>query len=321
MKTKMATTLQTMSSEIEGPLECLECSICFNRFREPKLLDCYHTFCLKCLCELRASQHLRCTKIVCPLCRRETTLKKKDVASLPNNFDMMALVEEFKKQEQLLTERIKQEVANLVAKAQRNKTELDKFAKMVAEAKRNKAELKLALEDTDKSLKKLDTMFANTNMKISKRAAKEVTRIRQAERKLKQEAEQIYKDRVKSFKNARATTSKEMTHAEHKLEEVNQLRARVDCYESADLKKKLFDNLEEVTGKRPHVVPDSLAFMAFEEDEETPLAIGKLVMKDEPDPEPKTNYWMMEDPIPVRLLLIAHILRYFQAILGKVWDW
>ncbi|XP_038053719.1 E3 ubiquitin-protein ligase TRIM56-like [Patiria miniata] len=80
----------------------LECSICTNRFRQPKLLDCLHSFCLECLQELRQSQDPSGTKLTCPLCRRETMLKGSGVADLPNNFAFSALVEEVTMQEKLL---------------------------------------------------------------------------------------------------------------------------------------------------------------------------------------------------------------------------
>ncbi|XP_038054647.1 E3 ubiquitin-protein ligase TRIM71-like, partial [Patiria miniata] len=80
----------------------LECSICTNRFRQPKLLDCLHSFCLRCLHDLRQSQDPSGTKLTCPLCRRETMLKVSGVADLPHNFAFSALVEEVTMQEKLL---------------------------------------------------------------------------------------------------------------------------------------------------------------------------------------------------------------------------
>ncbi|XP_038054674.1 E3 ubiquitin-protein ligase TRIM56-like [Patiria miniata] len=80
----------------------LECYICTNRFRQPKLLDCLHSFCLQCLQELIQSQDPSGTKLICPLCRRETMLKGSGVADLPNNFAFSALVEEVTMQEKLL---------------------------------------------------------------------------------------------------------------------------------------------------------------------------------------------------------------------------
>ncbi|XP_038054666.1 E3 ubiquitin-protein ligase TRIM71-like [Patiria miniata] len=93
-------TVQSVLEKIS--VHHLECSICTNRFRQPKLLDCLHSFCLQCLQELRKSQDPSGTKLTCPLCRRKTMLKGPGVADLPNNFAFSALVEEVTMQEKLL---------------------------------------------------------------------------------------------------------------------------------------------------------------------------------------------------------------------------
>ncbi|XP_022108455.1 E3 ubiquitin-protein ligase TRIM71-like isoform X2 [Acanthaster planci] len=93
-------TVQSVLSKISQ--DHLECSICSCCFKEPKMLDCLHSFCLKCLQELRQHQKTGGTKLTCPLCRRDTQLKRNDVAALPNNFTLGALVDEFTMQEQLL---------------------------------------------------------------------------------------------------------------------------------------------------------------------------------------------------------------------------
>ncbi|XP_038054682.1 E3 ubiquitin-protein ligase TRIM56-like [Patiria miniata] len=93
-------TVQSVLEKIS--VDHLECSICTNRFRQPKLLDCLHSFCLQCLHELRQSQDPSGTKLTCPLCRHETMLKGSGVADLPNNCAFSALVEEVTMQEKLL---------------------------------------------------------------------------------------------------------------------------------------------------------------------------------------------------------------------------
>ncbi|XP_022086391.1 E3 ubiquitin-protein ligase TRIM71-like isoform X1 [Acanthaster planci] len=80
----------------------LDCSICFNRFTEPKLLDCLHTFCLTCLHNLKLREGPQILKLRCPLCRKETTLPSNRLEDLPTNFTLSALVEEFEKQRQIL---------------------------------------------------------------------------------------------------------------------------------------------------------------------------------------------------------------------------
>ncbi|XP_022083497.1 E3 ubiquitin-protein ligase TRIM71-like isoform X2 [Acanthaster planci] len=99
---KMATSVtaeSVWSSIIQGHLEC---SICHTRYQEPKMLHCSHSFCLKCLQELKQSQHPNNDKVTCPLCKRETNLPEGGVDKLNTNYTLISLVEEVTKQEQLL---------------------------------------------------------------------------------------------------------------------------------------------------------------------------------------------------------------------------
>ncbi|XP_038058800.1 tripartite motif-containing protein 10-like [Patiria miniata] len=95
-------TVQSVLGKISQ--DHLECSICSCRYKQPKVLDCLHSFCLNCLQELIEWQGPDSTKLTCPLCRRDTKLKGNDVTALPTNFTLGALVEEFTMQEQLLDE-------------------------------------------------------------------------------------------------------------------------------------------------------------------------------------------------------------------------
>ncbi|XP_038059819.1 E3 ubiquitin-protein ligase TRIM71-like [Patiria miniata] len=79
----------------------LECPICKDRFTEPKVLDCLHSFCQECLKEVKQSQRSQDQKLVCPLCRLETILKG-DVSDLPSDFKLTALVDEVNVYEKLL---------------------------------------------------------------------------------------------------------------------------------------------------------------------------------------------------------------------------
>ncbi|ESO85543.1 hypothetical protein LOTGIDRAFT_155029 [Lottia gigantea] len=40
---------------MDGNVEEFECAVCLGPFQEPKLLDCHHTFCRKCLEDLASS--------------------------------------------------------------------------------------------------------------------------------------------------------------------------------------------------------------------------------------------------------------------------
>ncbi|XP_038062381.1 E3 ubiquitin-protein ligase TRIM62-like [Patiria miniata] len=89
----MATALKTISS--------LECDICADRYKQPKILDCQHSFCKDCLEQYYTSRHGGQPKIPCPLCRRETVLPKRRIQGLKTNFHLMGIVEEVSLQEKV----------------------------------------------------------------------------------------------------------------------------------------------------------------------------------------------------------------------------
>lgn len=59
------------------------CSICLNDYRDPKILSCFHSFCLECLKDCFESSHADAIK--CPLCRKVTPMPKEGVKGLSNN--------------------------------------------------------------------------------------------------------------------------------------------------------------------------------------------------------------------------------------------
>ncbi|XP_038054656.1 E3 ubiquitin-protein ligase Midline-1-like [Patiria miniata] len=111
-----------------------------------------------------------------------------------------------------------------------------KVTEMVQNSERRKTELSTTIEEMLKSRKDLDTMFANTQKKISKKAQQEITKLKQEvakikkeEQKLLKETNTIYEDKLKAFEAVQATNRKEVTQTEHKLEEVNQLMNQASC--------------------------------------------------------------------------------------------
>ncbi|XP_063221727.1 uncharacterized protein LOC134530639 isoform X2 [Bacillus rossius redtenbacheri] len=75
--------------------DLLHCPRCRERFgegegeRRPKLLQCHHTYCLQCLRELQATQGQAKKggkSVACPACSKVTSVGKKGVSSLQDNF-------------------------------------------------------------------------------------------------------------------------------------------------------------------------------------------------------------------------------------------
>ena len=70
----------------------LECGICHNQYKDPKLLPCFHVFCKQCLERLvqkRGGQSV----LQCPNCRRTTDLPLQGVSGLQSDFHANHLFE------------------------------------------------------------------------------------------------------------------------------------------------------------------------------------------------------------------------------------
>ncbi|XP_067032068.1 E3 ubiquitin-protein ligase TRIM71-like [Acropora muricata] len=69
------------------------CPVCTNRFTNPKLLPCLHTFCLHCLQRIQATSGIR-DAILCPECRRNFAIPGNgDLNTLPTNFRLNSLLD------------------------------------------------------------------------------------------------------------------------------------------------------------------------------------------------------------------------------------
>ena len=53
-------------------LKRLTCPVCLDRYKAPKLLPCQHTFCKKCLIDLKNNENSN--QISCPMCRKNHIL-------------------------------------------------------------------------------------------------------------------------------------------------------------------------------------------------------------------------------------------------------
>ena len=67
----------------------LICPICFELYKKPKYLPCYHSYCEECLVKLQKG-----SDITCPECRKTGVIPTGGIKQLPNNFFINRIVDE-----------------------------------------------------------------------------------------------------------------------------------------------------------------------------------------------------------------------------------
>ena len=83
-----------MAEEVLKKLEeGLNCSICLDTYTDPKLLQCFHTYCRKCLVPLVDRNQQGQLDLTCPICRQVTPIPDRGVAGLQPAFHINHLLE------------------------------------------------------------------------------------------------------------------------------------------------------------------------------------------------------------------------------------
>ena len=75
--------------EVKKAQNNLTCPVCYQLFKNPKYLPCYHSYCEGCLEKMQVQ-----SKIICPECRKEAKVPARGVKELPNNFFINRLVDD-----------------------------------------------------------------------------------------------------------------------------------------------------------------------------------------------------------------------------------
>ncbi|XP_038065044.1 E3 ubiquitin-protein ligase TRIM56-like [Patiria miniata] len=94
-------TAASVGSAFEKISVHLECSICTDKYKKPKVLDCLHNFCVECLVKYHDGSYQGAKEIPCPECRQETILPMSGIHGLKTNFHLAGLIEEFELQEKV----------------------------------------------------------------------------------------------------------------------------------------------------------------------------------------------------------------------------
>ena len=69
----------------------LTCPVCYELYKKPKYLPCYHSYCEECLAKL---QKAGSDSITCPECRKTSAIPSGGIKQLPNNFFINRIVDE-----------------------------------------------------------------------------------------------------------------------------------------------------------------------------------------------------------------------------------
>ncbi|VDL79360.1 unnamed protein product [Nippostrongylus brasiliensis] len=90
----MAQAPNNRPPEFVNPLEKIEqlltCPICLDRYKQPKLLPCQHTFCYPCLESCADSLH---RTLKCPECRAEHSIPYDGVKAFQTNYTLTGFLE------------------------------------------------------------------------------------------------------------------------------------------------------------------------------------------------------------------------------------
>ena len=75
--------------EVKKAQNNLTCPVCYQLFKNPKYLPCYHSYCEGCLEKMQVQ-----SKILCPECRKEAEVPAGGVKELATNFFINRLVDD-----------------------------------------------------------------------------------------------------------------------------------------------------------------------------------------------------------------------------------
>ena len=72
----------------------LQCAICMDEYKDPRILPCHHTLCFECIASVVQSSSISGRFFRCPQCRYDVCVPRGGVGDLPINFYILNLQDE-----------------------------------------------------------------------------------------------------------------------------------------------------------------------------------------------------------------------------------
>lgn len=93
----------------------LQCALCLEQYKEPKVLPCQHSFCCECLTNYITARGVR-GSLPCPLCQADTKIPGNKVENFPTNFMITNLLEH-------VSQKVKESTSGRSKKEQQNQSQ------------------------------------------------------------------------------------------------------------------------------------------------------------------------------------------------------
>ena len=98
---KMATSTGELGALQKIRRRNFECGICYEQYKQPKILNCAHSFCETCLDEYWVTTCRRTPTIPCPVCQQKILIPSTGIQGLQTNFHLIGIVDEVSLQEKV----------------------------------------------------------------------------------------------------------------------------------------------------------------------------------------------------------------------------
>ena len=306
-----------MEPLVENLKKQVTCSICLDTYTDPKIISCFHTFCVKCLEEHARKTH-RQGKFRCPECQAEIDLPEGNrFDRLPTSFihnSLLGLLETEDREvllkppfcSQHKKERLRYFCSSCEAcicpvcfAEDHRGHEFDVIEKAVQEDKKYimlnvdtiKEKANLFREEIRKSQKTsedVEMIIAIAKQQVSEAAQHVITKTRQQEKQLLESLEMTRKkriERINSAKHELESLVKQMNQAVQFAENLVQRSSALDIIQTMTALKQKFEELRGVEVPKHH----QTTFAKFNAASQKDLKLGFTQLNNQPANAAKSN--------------------------------